>query len=414
MSPSMRDRLTGIIAVVVLGSIFVWYASSFYFAEATRLQTQIDARQKEVNDLEKQASANRRIVSKLTLYKEKSLPPQLDDARARYQEWLNAQVLGVKLNDVQIVPVNAREQQGAYRQLGFNVSARGDLKQVVDLFYRFYNIDLLQRMRRISLKPIRDSRDLDISLTIEVLSLADAKPEDPGSKPRIAMSLGELPEYLAAILNRNLLGPANNAPKLESISSPKGIRNQSVTFSARAKDADPLDKLTYSLEPGAPAGARVDPQTGAFRWTAGAPGTYPVSIRVTDDGLPAKSDIAKVMISVGEVPPKPPMRVVEVRPTPPPKPNLDLGKLAFVTALTEADGRPQVWISVRSTGDLLQLAVGEKWQVNGLAGTVRRINAETVEMELIDKKIYSVRLGENLSQAIDVESEKTATPILDP
>src|SRR6185295_14399637 len=45
--------------------------------------------------------------------------------------------------------------------------------------------------------------------------------------------------------------------------------------------------------PGAPAGAAIDPATGAFSWTpteAQGPGSYPITVRVNDSGTPALSD----------------------------------------------------------------------------------------------------------------------------
>jgi hypothetical protein len=48
--------------------------------------------------------------------------------------------------------------------------------------------------------------------------------------------------------------------------------------------------LTYSLEPGAPAGASIHPQTGLFSWTpteTQGPGVYNIIVRVTDNGVPA-------------------------------------------------------------------------------------------------------------------------------
>src|SRR5262249_40641971 len=63
-----------------------------------------------------------------------------------------------------------------------------------------------------------------------------------------------------------------------------------LTFTAIADDPDFGQKLTFSLDPGAPAGATIDPVTGEFTWPLPAgpgDGTFPV--RVTDSGSPAQS-----------------------------------------------------------------------------------------------------------------------------
>ena len=61
-----------------------------------------------------------------------------------------------------------------------------------------------------------------------------------------------------------------------------------LTFTATASDPDGgAQTKTFTLDPGSPAGANIDSVTGAFTWTpaeAQGPGTYPVTIRVTDNG----------------------------------------------------------------------------------------------------------------------------------
>jgi len=62
--------------------------------------------------------------------------------------------------------------------------------------------------------------------------------------------------------------------------------------------------LTFSLDPGAPDGAEVEPVAGYFLWTpteAQGPGEYDVVVRVADDGEPAQSDVERFTVTVDEV-----------------------------------------------------------------------------------------------------------------
>ncbi len=72
-----------------------------------------------------------------------------------------------------------------------------------------------------------------------------------------------------------------------------------------AGDPDlPLQTLTFSLDPGAPEGATIDPVTGVFAWTPSepqGPGIHPVTVRVTDNGEPPLSDALTFAITVNEV-----------------------------------------------------------------------------------------------------------------
>ncbi|MEO5803320.1 MAG: PKD domain-containing protein [Verrucomicrobiota bacterium] len=61
--------------------------------------------------------------------------------------------------------------------------------------------------------------------------------------------------------------------------------------------------LSFSLEPGAPAGASIDPQTGVFSWIpteAQGPGIYPIAVCVTDNGVPALSATNLFSVTVTE------------------------------------------------------------------------------------------------------------------
>ncbi|PYM14007.1 MAG: hypothetical protein DME18_07680, partial [Verrucomicrobia bacterium] len=78
-----------------------------------------------------------------------------------------------------------------------------------------------------------------------------------------------------------------------------------MTFTVAGSDPDlPANTLAYSLDPGAPAGASVNPASGLFAWTpteAQGPGIYPVTVRVTDNGSPALSTAETFNVTVNEV-----------------------------------------------------------------------------------------------------------------
>ena len=87
-----------------------------------------------------------------------------------------------------------------------------------------------------------------------------------------------------------------------------------VTFVALAIDTNPGATLTYSLGPGAPSGATVDPKTGVFSWNVPSsepPGNYSVDIRVTENATPTLSDAQTFTITVDPVALAPP-RIVSI------------------------------------------------------------------------------------------------------
>jgi hypothetical protein len=104
----------------------------------------------------------------------------------------------------------------------------------------------------------------------------------------------------------NVVTSSNAAPVLAVIGDKTANENAALMFTATASDPDfPAQTLTYSLNAGAPAGATIHPSTGAFSWTPNetqGPGSYPVTIRVTDSygGAPAE-DSETITITINEV-----------------------------------------------------------------------------------------------------------------
>ena len=96
----------------------------------------------------------------------------------------------------------------------------------------------------------------------------------------------------------------NDAPILDPIGDRNVDENLQLTFGATASDANAGDVLTFTLDAGAPAGAAIDPATGLFTWTpteAQGPGTFTITIRVSDDGTPSLDDAETITVTVAEV-----------------------------------------------------------------------------------------------------------------
>ena len=99
----------------------------------------------------------------------------------------------------------------------------------------------------------------------------------------------------------------NNPPSLESIDSQTVESGLLVAFTASASDPDlPAGDLTFSLAPGAPDGAEIDPATGEFTWT---PTTeqgdqiHSIGIRVADeDGLEDEQTVDITVLKENEAP----------------------------------------------------------------------------------------------------------------
>ncbi len=104
------------------------------------------------------------------------------------------------------------------------------------------------------------------------------------------------------------VGPVTNAtPQIDAVPAQTIHRGETIRFTAVATDADaPPQTLTFSLD-SAPAGATVNPGTGAFEWTPDADGPEQVEVarvRVTDNGEPpasAATDVTLIVLPIPEI-----------------------------------------------------------------------------------------------------------------
>src|SRR5262249_30620001 len=88
-----------------------------------------------------------------------------------------------------------------------------------------------------------------------------------------------------------VVNEVNTAPVLATTANQQINEGSTLTLTASASDADlPANTLTYSLDPGAPAGASINASSGLFTWTpneAQGPSTNLITVRVTDSGVPS-------------------------------------------------------------------------------------------------------------------------------
>ncbi len=88
----------------------------------------------------------------------------------------------------------------------------------------------------------------------------------------------------------------NKPPVLAAIGNKTLTLGQRLGFTASATDPEG-GVLTFSLV-GAPAGASINPVTGAFAWTPTVAGSYPVTVRVKDNAYVPATDEEKIIVTV--------------------------------------------------------------------------------------------------------------------
>lgn len=97
--------------------------------------------------------------------------------------------------------------------------------------------------------------------------------------------------------------PVNDAPSLAGI-APQTIDEKTLLQFNNSTSDPENDQLTFSLEPGAPLGAEINPTNGVFTWTPGeaqGPDTNTITIRVSDNGSPSLTATQTFTVTVNEV-----------------------------------------------------------------------------------------------------------------
>jgi outer membrane protein assembly factor BamB len=116
---------------------------------------------------------------------------------------------------------------------------------------------------------------------------------DNGAPP-----LSDIKDFTVAVME------TNSPPLLVAIGDRTLVEDSTLSITNLASDLDiPANQLTFSLDPGAPIGAIIDGSTGIFTWTPTedeGPGSYFITVRVTDNGSPPLTDAKGFTVTVTE------------------------------------------------------------------------------------------------------------------
>lgn len=180
------------ILAAVFGALVLWFGGEWLVNNA--LKGPLQARRAEKKRLEegikKLKGEQKRIAAAethLARSRTQSLPADPELARSLYQAWLVELVEKVRLSSPSVnsfEPVSRRVRARGnrnttfYHTLSFSMRGRGTLEQITQFLFEFYRTDVLHQIRTLLISPLRDGNQLDLSVTIDALSLPDAPTKD--------------------------------------------------------------------------------------------------------------------------------------------------------------------------------------------------------------------------------------------
>jgi hypothetical protein len=144
-----------------------------------------------------------------------------------------------------------------------------------------------------------------INATNGVFSWVPSEAQGPGNYTiTIRVTDNGSPNLTAARSFTVHVSEVNNPPTLSGIPDRNITEGNLLTVTPSASDSDaPAQTLTFSLDPTPPAGVLINTTNGVVTWTpteAQGPGTYFITVRVTDDGEPPLSDTKTFTVIVNE------------------------------------------------------------------------------------------------------------------
>lgn len=216
------QRREKILASVALGLVGLGALYLLLFAGDSRSADQlVRDREKltaEIADKQKQVEKAGREAKRLADWQRRALPPDPVLARSLYQDWLRSLVGSSNFHDSTVSSNDiARHEHDQFAKIAFTVRGKAKLGDVVEFMYKFYSAGLLHQIHKMGVKPVQGSRDLEVNLTIEALSLPTAV-----SKTQLSKEAGQtlkftnLADYRDPIVKRDFFAVYRPA-RIESV-----------------------------------------------------------------------------------------------------------------------------------------------------------------------------------------------------
>ena len=307
-------------------------------------------------------------------YTNASLHPSINIASNDYQNWLKKTMTESGLDWAGVTLSEGSRLRSNNEDIGqsklFKSNATCTLPELNDFLSKFYQLDVLHRIKDMTLIPLNEPRsnavrtgDLVAKFTFEALSLKAGKNRNGFEEFRTHLANSEKDYNL--ILRRNIFGPANSEPVITA-SNKSTTEGEAKKYYITAKDADKNDLLKFelvkkSVDNAVLTQADETDRRAQFELPSLTPGKYEFTVKVSDSGNPVKSSTKTFTVTVNKK--REPAKPKEKRVDPPPK-LVDYVRLVKVTGLTyDLDGKWRVWISIGHTGERLRLAEGDTFKL---------------------------------------------------
>ncbi len=175
LPPEKREKVLVAIAGILFAVMILPILYYLFWGDTAKMRLQRNRLRTEVEKLEND-TANavnlKKRIDKLTAI---SLPSGDYVAQSFYQNWLYDQASASELREIKIDQGSISPMKDYYKKYTNTLHCRGSLEQFAKFLELFQRVDHLHLVRKIAVRPLKESREMDISVTVESIALRQAK-----------------------------------------------------------------------------------------------------------------------------------------------------------------------------------------------------------------------------------------------
>ena len=210
------QRREKILVAVAVGLVALSAAWVLFFAGGSRSYAELSARRDQlvmqVNKKEMNVKMAAIAARRLAEWQHCALPSDATDARALYQTWLRELAERFQFRQLNVNASGQQSQRNTFTLFAFTLHGRTSLAKLVEFLYAFSSAGHLHQIRSIDVKPVENPPELDVSLTVEAMSLPGAdRTNKLTTMQNKTLHRAKLSEYSEKIVGRNVFGPVRAA-----------------------------------------------------------------------------------------------------------------------------------------------------------------------------------------------------------
>jgi hypothetical protein len=161
--------------------------------------------QKQLFAVNRKLAQGRAALRQMRDWQARSLPADQERASTLYKAWLleKAKSAGLEVSD--ITPPSRSSGSGAYKTIGYTITAKGSLPNIAAMLYEFYRSPQLHQVTKLQMNRPPGASDIEVSMEVEALSLPGSEATDKlpeGDSKRL--QLAKVEDYKKTFEERDL------------------------------------------------------------------------------------------------------------------------------------------------------------------------------------------------------------------